>query len=997
MSDIDLRVRLKATDDGYTAVIVGSDKKIKSLENTTDSYTKAVRANTSALKSLEKNLSSYSKGTDRAAASTNRLGQTAGRATGLLGALAGSLVLKSMYDTATQFERINAQLVTVTGNTRSAGAAFEQLQAFTQQTPFQLAEVTGAFVKLQNFGLKSGESALTSYGNTAAAMGRSLDQMVEAVADATTGEFERLKEFGIKTRVEGDKVKFTFRGVTTEIGNSAEEIEDYLMKIGNTEFAGAMEQQMDTIGGAVSNTKDIIQGLFITFSEAGAGEGFKNLILSINSALEQAAPAFEFLGEHAGTLLTTMLAFGAARFIGPMLNSLAASAFRGGQGIAFYARHLTVARARTIALATSANVLRGALAFLGGPAGLILLAGTALLTMASSSDDAVVSTAKLNSELVAMRDNLNQLPIDQVDQKFSEGAERLEELDAEILKVERRLAVYQARQERGMGSGRRYNDVIEQTRKKLKELREEKGQLTQSVRILGRTIDLSDFSNINNLTKPEIQERLNQATNGLATYNAMLNQTKRLYDAGIVDPSAVQELELVIEGLQKAVGIFENALDKGGSKADEQAQKFIDKLKEQLATVGKNSDEVLRYQASLAVAETQNQKLRNEITNTTEALIQKRNELERSKNLAKNDDLIQSLREEIEMVAWGNEQRFVETQLRKLAADATDEQALQVAKLARELYQLNQAENVEKTVSTVKSETKDMRLNATVSALELQSATAGGDYFAQQEAEVEAQRAIAMAQEQAAYDQQVQQREQSLQDNLLAVQGNLQAEQEIKAHHREQLELAEEIHANKLAQIQIEASNKLGKIEADRRKHQLQGVMGTLGNLSQLMQSHNEKAFKIGKAAAIAQTVVSTYQAAQKAYTAFAEFPPIAIAFAASAIAAGMARVQSIRSQQFRGQAHDGLDYIPQEGTYLLDRGERVIDRRTNYDLKEYLRNSDRANNSQQNNFNFEFNGDSSNRPDLEDFADMVTQRVLQNLSRDQRTRGSYTRQLQGA
>ena len=35
-------------------------------------------------------------------------------------------------------------------------------------------------------------------------MGKSLNQMIEAVADATTGEFERLKEFGIKARTHGE-------------------------------------------------------------------------------------------------------------------------------------------------------------------------------------------------------------------------------------------------------------------------------------------------------------------------------------------------------------------------------------------------------------------------------------------------------------------------------------------------------------------------------------------------------------------------------------------------------------------------------------------------------------------------------------------------------------------------------------------------------------------------------------------------------------------------
>lgn len=45
------------------------------------------------------------------------------------------------------------------------------------------------------------------------------------------------------------------------------------------------------------------------------------------------------------------------------------------------------------------------------------------------------------------------------------------------------------------------------------------------------------------------------------------------------------------------------------------------------------------------------------------------------------------------------------------------------------------------------------------------------------------------------------------------------------------------------------------------------------------------------------------------------------------------------------GMAHDGMDTIPKEGTWLLDQGERVVDRRTNGDLKDYLadKNSQRG------------------------------------------------------
>ena len=47
--------------------------------------------------------------------------------------------------------------------------------------------------------------------------------------------------------------------------------------------------------------------------------------------------------------------------------------------------------------------------------------------------------------------------------------------------------------------------------------------------------------------------------------------------------------------------------------------------------------------------------------------------------------------------------------------------------------------------------------------------------------------------------------------------------------------------------------------------------------------------------------------------------------------------MSAIQGVALSGMAHDGIDNIPKEGTWLLDKGERVVDSRTNSDLKDYL------------------------------------------------------------
>jgi len=189
----------------------------------------------------------------------------------LLAAVSAAAALSKMVEVSREFDKLNAGLITATGSAEGAQVAFEALQDFATNTPYDLAQVTESFTKLVNYGLTPSERALTSYGNTASALGKDLDQMVEAVADAATGEFERLKEFGIKASSEGDRVKFTFRGVSTEVGKNAAEIENYLIQLGENNFADAMANRMDTLDGALSNLADEWDKLFLNISQQGVG------------------------------------------------------------------------------------------------------------------------------------------------------------------------------------------------------------------------------------------------------------------------------------------------------------------------------------------------------------------------------------------------------------------------------------------------------------------------------------------------------------------------------------------------------------------------------------------------------------------------------------------------------------------------------------------------------------------------------------------------------
>lgn len=217
-------------------------------------------------------------------------------------ALAGLSVagfLQQVVSAQREFDKLNASLKTAVGSTDAAAEAFGALERFASTTPYSMQQAVEGFVKLRNMGLDPSERALRSYGNTAAAMGKDLDQMIEAVADAATGEFERLKEFGIKASQENGKVSLTFKGTTTTIVNSATEIEKYLMRLGEVDFASAMAERASTLDGAVSNFGDTWTATMRTISQGGIGQAAQEGLTGFSAALEDLQHMLDAVSEAA--------------------------------------------------------------------------------------------------------------------------------------------------------------------------------------------------------------------------------------------------------------------------------------------------------------------------------------------------------------------------------------------------------------------------------------------------------------------------------------------------------------------------------------------------------------------------------------------------------------------------------------------------------------------------------------------------------------------------
>jgi hypothetical protein len=108
----------------------------------------------------------------------------------------GATALKGV-EMASGLQDASVSLTNLYGSSDIAREKFQWMTQFAAQTPFNFDQIAEAGIKLKSYGMDIEDYGRTM-GDTAAIMGKNINDVVEAYADAGQGEFERLKEFGVK-------------------------------------------------------------------------------------------------------------------------------------------------------------------------------------------------------------------------------------------------------------------------------------------------------------------------------------------------------------------------------------------------------------------------------------------------------------------------------------------------------------------------------------------------------------------------------------------------------------------------------------------------------------------------------------------------------------------------------------------------------------------------------------------------------------------------------
>ena len=113
---------------------------------------------------------------------------------------------------------------------------------------------------------------MAKLGDLAASKAKGFTQLSEAIIDAETFEFERLKEFGIRAAKDGEQITFTFKGIKTTVDASAESIRNYILSLGELDgVRGSTEAISKTIVGLASNFEDAWDKMLNTIGQSNEG------------------------------------------------------------------------------------------------------------------------------------------------------------------------------------------------------------------------------------------------------------------------------------------------------------------------------------------------------------------------------------------------------------------------------------------------------------------------------------------------------------------------------------------------------------------------------------------------------------------------------------------------------------------------------------------------------------------------------------------------------
>ena len=794
---------------------------------------------------------------------------------------------------ATSAERAETAISAFSKSMNTGRVAADQWETITTALPSVINDIADATGRSATEIRAMGAAGKLSARDLSEGLRKSLEDNAKAAANMATN----LKDAGVRAEtaitailVAVEKQSGSIQSVTNSITAAADSVLEF------SEDTEAMKSALDGISTAAE------------YLAVALGARLVTAMLAYTTAQGQAAIATVVRIAKEREALTII----AARATAERQSAMAAlavakaefEAAKGTNAHAIAARNLSAAQA--VALQAAANQaaaqnalnsamrvgtivaggLRSAMALLGGPAGVILLAAGALYTFASNARDAKQPVDLLTDSVNDLGDaTLRALRADlltKIETESSGAAGELTALNARVETLKGNLERYP-----GSAKAQEWREELERTAEKA--LIADEALEKYRKRLLAVDEELGKRSKTPELSDPEEPTTSTEGQKSIARMREQLELAKlqgearaRLAAIQSLGAEATKEEREEAEQLAAQLYRLEQAERTRGKTSEKTLQNQVSALELQAKMLGMNATEATLYKLSMEGAtEAQLSSARTALQavdayeKQAEA-IRKVNEAEEGTN-REAVSIIDALMTEEEAIRASYERR------RQIIMDAT----------------LLSAEERNEAMIRLEQERDEKLLEV------------NGSYW---------ERYLAAAEESlTSFDE--------LAGNVVeGFSSRFGDAFESMVFDAESLSDAVSGLAEGMARSVV---NALGQMAAQWLAYQ--AVQLLVGKTTQAS----------GAAAMIGTAQATAAQAALAAYASTAAIPMVgpflAPGAALTATAATAPMVAAVTAASLMGMAHDGIDSVPREGTWLLDKGERVVDQRTNSDLKDFL------------------------------------------------------------
>ncbi|EXC34375.1 phage tail tape measure lambda family domain protein [Acinetobacter sp. 869535] len=214
----------------------------------------------------------------------------------------------------------------------------------------------------------------------------------------------------------------------------------------------------------------------------------------------------------------------------------------------------------------------------------------------------------------------------------------------------------------------------------------------------------------------------------------------------------------------------------------------------------------------------------------------------------------------------------------------------------------------------------------------------------------------------------------------------------------EALQEAYQQYRNGMAAIDVKYYQDLENLQNQSQAASLAGYGAMFGMMGSMLDAYGAKestaykvAFAMQKGFVLSSAILNAKGAIMSAWNDPSNVTMWQKIAGAAAVAVQTNDLMSaIQGVALSGMAHDGIDNIPKEGTWLLDKGERVVDSRTNADLKGMIANQKNGGGNVEINVHVTDSGVSSqsNQSDQKQLGQMIGNAVRAVIRQEQRQGG---------